>query len=102
MTISKTELHRTKSDSKEQNEVMNVARIHDKQKLRSFWEQRIVQHTESMDEEENRMRSSSLSRLREQWLVRLDQRNQHQKSFFEERIRRAQKTQQSLGRLDSS
>ncbi|CAJ1071087.1 protein FAM240B-like [Xyrichtys novacula] len=81
---------------------MNVARIHDKQKLRSFWEQRIVQHTESMDEEENRMRSSSLSRLREQWLVRLDQRNQHQKSFFEERIRRAQKTQQSLGRLDSS
>ncbi|XP_035523273.1 protein FAM240B [Morone saxatilis] len=78
---------------------MNAARIHDKHKLKSFWEQRIVQHSEQMDEEENRMRSSSLTRLREQWSVRLDQRNQHQQSFFEERIRRAQKAQQSLRKL---
>ncbi|XP_040915480.1 protein FAM240B-like [Toxotes jaculatrix] len=80
---------------------MNAARIHDKQKLKSFWEQRIVQHSGKMDDEENRMRSSALKRLREQWVVRLDQRNQHQQSFFEERIRRAQKAQQSLGKLDS-
>ncbi|XP_037609169.1 protein FAM240B-like [Sebastes umbrosus] len=80
---------------------MNAARIHDKQKLKSFWEQRIVQHSEQMDGEEDRRRSSALARLREQWFVRLAQRNQQQKSFFEERIRRAQKAQQSLGRLDS-
>ncbi|XP_050928572.1 protein FAM240C-like [Lates calcarifer] len=81
---------------------MNAARIHDKQKLRSFWEQRIVQHSEHMNEEENRMRSSALARLREQWVVRLDQRNQHQQSFFEERIRRAQKAQQSFRKLNSA
>ncbi|XP_040013946.1 protein FAM240B-like [Xiphias gladius] len=81
---------------------MNAARIHDKQKLKSFWEQRIVQHSEQMDEEEDRMRSSALERLREQWLVRLDQRNQHQQSFFEERIRRAHRAQQSLRNLDSA
>lgn len=43
-------------------QVMNAARIHDKLKLRSFWERRIVQHSEQMLEEENRMRSSSLTR----------------------------------------
>ncbi|XP_068561617.1 protein FAM240C [Cebidichthys violaceus] len=80
---------------------MNAARIHDKQKLMSFWERKIVQHSEQMDGEEDRRRSSALARLREQWLVMLDQRNQHQQSFFEERIRRAQKAQQSLRRLDS-
>ncbi|KAG7221238.1 hypothetical protein INR49_017455 [Caranx melampygus] len=81
---------------------MNAARLHDKQKLRSFWEQRVIKHSEQMDEEEKRTRSSALARLREQWVVRLDQRNQHQQSFFEERIRRAQKAQQILRQLDSS
>ncbi|KAA8584710.1 protein FAM240B [Etheostoma spectabile] len=80
---------------------MNTARIHDQQKLKSFWEQKIEQHGEQRDEEEDRRRGSALARLREQWLVRLDQRNQHQQSFFEERLRRAQKAQQSLGKLDS-
>ncbi|XP_044190279.1 protein FAM240B-like [Thunnus albacares] len=82
-------------------QVMNAARIHDKQKLKSFWEQKIIQHGEQMDEEDSRMRSSALARLREEWLVRLDHRNQHQQSFFEERIRRAQKAQQNLRKLDS-
>ncbi|KAM7393327.1 hypothetical protein PAMA_008131 [Pampus argenteus] len=80
---------------------MNAARIHDKHKLKSFWEQKIVQHGEQMDEEDSRMRSSALARLREQWSVRLDQRNQHQRSFFEERVRRAQKAQQSFRNLKS-
>ncbi|XP_024859230.1 protein FAM240C-like [Kryptolebias marmoratus] len=72
---------------------MSSARVHDKQKLRSFWEQRIVQHSQQMDQEENRMRSSALTRLRQQWVLRLDQRNQQQQSFFEERRRRVQKAQ---------
>lgn len=42
--------------------MMNAARIHDKQKLKSYWEQRIFQHSEMVQEEENRMRSSSLAR----------------------------------------
>ncbi|XP_054613581.1 protein FAM240B [Dunckerocampus dactyliophorus] len=81
--------------------MMNVARIHDKHKLKSFWEQRIVQHSQQMDEEESRKKTSALTRLREQWLVMLDQRNEHQQSFFEERIRRSQKAQQLLTELDS-
>ncbi|KAF3702362.1 hypothetical protein EXN66_Car018050 [Channa argus] len=80
--------------------MMNAARIHDKQKLKSFWEKWIFQQSKHMDEEESRRRSSALARLREQWGVRLNQRNQHQQSFFEERIRRAQKAQLKL-RLDS-
>ncbi|KAL6097307.1 uncharacterized protein ACO6RY_06430 [Pungitius sinensis] len=80
---------------------MNAARLHDKQKLVSYWEQKIVQHGEQMDGEEERRRSSALASLRQQWLVRLDQRNQHQQSFFEERTKRARKAQQSLWKLDS-
>lgn len=43
-------------------EVMNAARIHDKQKLRSFWEEKIVSHSQQMDKELTRMRSSALTR----------------------------------------
>ncbi|XP_069025023.1 protein FAM240B-like [Embiotoca jacksoni] len=80
---------------------MNAARIHDKHKLRSFWEQKIVEQGEQMDEEETRRRSSALGRLRQQWVVRLDQRNRFQQSFFDERTRRAQKAQQSFRKLES-
>ncbi|KAM4719174.1 uncharacterized protein FYW61_015020 [Anableps anableps] len=82
-------------------QAMSVARIHDKQKLRWFWEQRIVQHSEQMDKEEKRMRSSALSRLREQWLLRLNQRNRHQQRFLEERRQREQKACQFPRRLSS-
>lgn len=43
-------------------QAMNAARIHDKQKVKLFWEQWIVQHSKHMDEEENRTRSSALAR----------------------------------------
>lgn len=43
----------------------------------------------------------SLPSLREQWVVRLNQRNQQQQSFFDERIRRTQKAQQGFGKLGS-
>ncbi|CAL8276648.1 unnamed protein product [Merluccius merluccius] len=72
---------------------MSVARIHDKHKLKSFWEQRIQQHTLLEGVEQSRERESALIRLREDWLRRLTQRNQNQQSFFEERIRRARKAQ---------
>ncbi|CAL8326217.1 unnamed protein product [Boreogadus saida] len=72
---------------------MSVARIHDKHKLKSFWEQRIQQHILLEGAEHSRERDSALLRLREDWLRRLTQRNQNQQSFFEEQIRRASKTQ---------
>ncbi|XP_077593571.1 uncharacterized protein LOC144210670 [Stigmatopora nigra] len=80
--------------------VMNVARLHDKQKLRFFWEQRIKKHSQQMVDEESRRKCSALTRLRGQWLVKLDQRNEHQTTFFEERFRRSQKAQQRLTQLD--
>ncbi|XP_061837036.1 uncharacterized protein [Nerophis lumbriciformis] len=81
--------------------MMNTARIHDKHKLKTFWEQKIVQHSQQMDEEESRKKTSALTRLREQWLVMLDHRNEHQQSFFEERIRRSQKAQKMTTQLHS-
>ncbi|KAF7646313.1 hypothetical protein LDENG_00190080 [Lucifuga dentata] len=81
--------------------MMNAARIHNKHKLKSFWEQKIVLHEELMDEEEKRVRNSALTRLRDEWTFRLDQRNQNQKSFFEERIKRSEKVQQRLEKLAS-
>ncbi|KAK1883433.1 hypothetical protein KUDE01_021762 [Dissostichus eleginoides] len=41
---------------------MSTARIHDKYKLRSFWEQRIVQHSEQVGGEEARRGGSALTR----------------------------------------
>ncbi|CAG5867128.1 unnamed protein product [Menidia menidia] len=71
-----------------------VAQICDRQKLKWFWEQKIVQHGRQMDLEEHRVRSSALARLRERWVYCLDQRNQQQQDFFEERMRKVQRVQQ--------
>ncbi|KAJ3605866.1 hypothetical protein NHX12_027909 [Muraenolepis orangiensis] len=96
---------------------MSVARIHDKHKLKSFWEGRIQQHTLVEGVEQSREKdicmqllllsctcmlwplesilcSLCVCRLREDWLRRLTQRNQNQQSFFEEQIhRRAREAQ---------
>ncbi|XP_056130633.1 leucine-rich repeat neuronal protein 1 [Lampris incognitus] len=42
--------------------VMNVARIHDREKLKGFWEQRIVEHRELTGREESRVNNSALPR----------------------------------------
>ena len=42
---------------------LSVARIHDKQKLKSFWEQRIQQHSLLERAEHSRERDSALLRL---------------------------------------
>nr|XP_049593202.1 protein FAM240C [Syngnathus scovelli] len=84
-----------------ENTMMNTARIHDKQKVKFFWERRINQHIQQMVEEERRGKSSALARLRVQWLVKLDRRNEHQQGFLEERIRRSQNAQQRLTGCES-
>ncbi|XP_056322110.1 protein FAM240C-like [Danio aesculapii] len=74
--------------------MMNLARIHDKHQLKKFWEQKIESHSERMGNEDCRMKSSALSRLREEWLERLQVRNQHvTESMREEQIRKAQRIQ---------
>lgn len=41
---------------------MNLARIHDKQKLKTFWEEKIERHDQMTGNEEARMKSSALSK----------------------------------------
>ncbi|XP_026799501.1 protein FAM240C [Pangasianodon hypophthalmus] len=50
---------------------MNLARIHDKQKLKKFWEQKIERHHQMTGKEEARMKRSALSKLRKEWIQRL-------------------------------
>lgn len=43
-------------------QAMNLARIHDKQKLKKFWEQKIERHHQMTGNEEARMKRSALSK----------------------------------------
>ncbi|KAF7701011.1 hypothetical protein HF521_002176 [Silurus meridionalis] len=52
-------------------QAMNLARIHDKQKLQKFWEQKIERHHQMTGKEEARMKRSALSKLRKEWIQRL-------------------------------
>ncbi|CAB1318087.1 unnamed protein product [Coregonus sp. 'balchen'] len=73
---------------------MSLARIHDKHKLKKYWEEKIESHSDMMGNEESRMKSSAL--LREEWLRRLKHRNQQLERFEENHIRRAKMTQQAF------
>ncbi|KAJ7986960.1 hypothetical protein DPEC_G00333790 [Dallia pectoralis] len=68
---------------------MSLARLHDKHKLRKYWEEKIETHCDMMGNEETRLRNSALSRLREEWLRRLKLRSQQLENFEEERMRTA-------------
>lgn len=75
---------------------MSLARIHDKHKLKKYWEEKIESHSDIMGSEESRMKSSALSKLREEWLRRLKLRNQQLELFEEKHIRRAKMSQQAF------
>ncbi|XP_072537054.1 protein FAM240B [Salminus brasiliensis] len=60
---------------------MNAALIHDKLFIKTFWEQKILNHTQLTDNEEQRMKNSALSKLRDEWLIRLESRTKHLKNF---------------------
>uniref|UniRef100_A0A3Q3XFA4 Uncharacterized protein n=1 Tax=Mola mola TaxID=94237 RepID=A0A3Q3XFA4_MOLML len=59
---------------------MNVALIHDRLHIQTFWETRISDQCRHAESEEHRMEGSAL-RLRAEWLVRLENRNKHLKSL---------------------
>ncbi|KAG9270661.1 protein FAM240C [Astyanax mexicanus] len=60
---------------------MNAALIHDKLFIKTFWEQKIVSHVQLTENEEQRMKNSALSKLRDEWLIRLESRTKHLKNF---------------------
>ncbi|KAM3867610.1 protein FAM240C [Diretmus argenteus] len=60
---------------------MNVALIHDKLFIKTFWEKKIGNHDQQLEGEEQRANRSALTKLRAEWLVRLENRTKHLKNF---------------------
>ncbi|XP_067270706.1 protein FAM240B [Pseudorasbora parva] len=60
---------------------MSSALIHDKLFIKTFWEQKIVNHSQMREVEEDRMKKSALTKLRDEWLMRLETRTKHLKNF---------------------
>ncbi|KAK9968750.1 hypothetical protein ABG768_003058 [Culter alburnus] len=74
--------------------MINLACIHDKYGLKKFWEEKIESHVQRTGNEDSRLKNSALSKLREEWVQRLQFRNQHViETMREEQIRRAQRVQ---------
>ncbi|XP_022621616.1 protein FAM240A [Seriola dumerili] len=71
---------------------MNVALIHDRLHIKTFWEKRINTQCQNADSEEQRMNKSALKKLRGEWLVRLENRTKHLKSLNDNYIRKMKKT----------
>ncbi|XP_068999701.1 protein FAM240C [Embiotoca jacksoni] len=59
---------------------MNVALIHDRLHIQTFWEKRITDDSHHGNNEEQRMKCSSLNKLRAEWVVRLENRTKHLKN----------------------
>ncbi|KAM9333179.1 protein FAM240C [Pholidichthys leucotaenia] len=73
---------------------MNLALIHDRPHIQSFWEKRISADVQHAENEEQRRNRSALTKLREGWIVRLENRNKHLKNLNENFVRKV-KTEQS-------
>ncbi|XP_070690605.1 protein FAM240B [Pempheris klunzingeri] len=67
---------------------MNLALIHDRLHIKTFWEKRINSDCQYAESEEQRMKSSKLRKLRGEWLVRLENRTKHLKSLKDNYVRK--------------
>ncbi|XP_047237393.1 protein FAM240B [Girardinichthys multiradiatus] len=67
---------------------MNLALIHDRQHINSFWENRINADNQHAETEEQRMNKSALRKLRGEWIVRLENRNKHLKKLNDSFVRK--------------
>ncbi|XP_070411701.1 protein FAM240B isoform X1 [Nothobranchius furzeri] len=67
---------------------MNLALIHDRLHIKTFWEKRINADNQHAESEEKRMNQSALHKLREEWLVRLENRTKHLKNLNDNLIRK--------------
>uniref|UniRef100_A0A3P9L0C7 F240B protein n=1 Tax=Oryzias latipes TaxID=8090 RepID=A0A3P9L0C7_ORYLA len=59
---------------------MNLALVHDRQHIKSFWESKINAESRHAEKEQQRMNRSALQ-LRQEWLVRLENRTKHLKNL---------------------
>ncbi|XP_046728136.1 protein FAM240B [Silurus meridionalis] len=60
---------------------MSAALIHDKLFIKAYWEKKISNHVQITENEESRMKSSALSKLRDEWLMRLENQTKHIKNI---------------------
>ncbi|KAJ7993781.1 hypothetical protein DPEC_G00258270 [Dallia pectoralis] len=74
---------------------MNVALIHDKLFIKDIWEQKIAKHDQRNDTEVKRMKTSALTKLREEWHQRLENRTKHLKRFNDEILRKSKLAQET-------
>uniref|UniRef100_UPI0037E93DA5 protein FAM240B n=1 Tax=Semicossyphus pulcher TaxID=241346 RepID=UPI0037E93DA5 len=68
---------------------MNLALIHDRLHIKTFWEKRIDSECQHVESEELRRNKSALTKLRGEWLVRLENRTKHLKSLNDSYVRKA-------------
>ncbi|KAG7219757.1 hypothetical protein INR49_018850 [Caranx melampygus] len=67
---------------------MNLALIHDRLHIKTFWENRINTQCLNAENEEQRMNKSALSKLRGEWLIRLENRTKHLKNLNDNYLRK--------------
>ncbi|XP_026177812.1 protein FAM240B [Mastacembelus armatus] len=79
---------------------MNLALIHDRLHITTFWEKRISAECQQAESEEHRMNRSALKKLRAEWLVRLENRNKHLKSLNENFVRMVKQAEQTSEKQD--
>ncbi|XP_069043793.1 protein FAM240C [Lepisosteus oculatus] len=62
--------------------------IHDRRTIKSYWEQIIERHCQIAENEDARMKNSALSKLRGEWITKLESRTKHLKSFNEDLLKK--------------
>ncbi|XP_038559318.1 protein FAM240B [Micropterus salmoides] len=67
---------------------MNLALIHDRMHIKNFWEKKINNDCQYAESEEQRMNKSALNKLRQEWMVRLENRTKHLKSLNDNYVRK--------------
>ncbi|KAA8592875.1 protein FAM240B [Etheostoma spectabile] len=60
---------------------MNLALVHDRLHIKTFWEKKINTECQHVESEEQRKNKSALEKLRAEWLVRLENRTKHLKNL---------------------
>ncbi|KAI3372172.1 hypothetical protein L3Q82_007025 [Scortum barcoo] len=71
---------------------MNLALIHDRLHIKTFWEKRIDNNCQYAQNEEERVKKSALTKLRGEWTVRLENRTKHLKSLNDNYVRKVKKS----------
>ncbi|KAM6965720.1 protein FAM240B [Aplochiton taeniatus] len=71
---------------------MNAALIHDKMFIKNFWEGKIDRQSQKSVTEEMRMEKSALTKLRQEWVQRLEFRTKHLKKINDDFMRKVKQS----------